>query len=239
MNPARHEVVARAFRRARRQDRRLELEEALLVHAPPDARDHLRTQHDVRVDLVAAQIEEPVAKPLLLRECPACRRPETAASRPSTAPRALSAATSTRPVGSAGLTFSSVRPTTVPATLMTLSSRTASAAANAARVRREHALRDAVVIAQVDEQELAVIALAMHPAGELHRLADVLGAQHGTGVRTITTREVRRVQGVQRVQEVLRFEGSRGSGFRGSRGLRCTRPPRRAARFPALRCADP
>ena len=49
---------------------------------------------------------------------------------------------------------------------MTLSSRSASAAANASEFGREDALRDAVVVAQVDEQQVAVIALAMHPAGQ-------------------------------------------------------------------------
>ncbi len=87
MNAARHEVVARAFGRARREDRRLELEKPLLVHAPADARDHLRAQHDVRVQLLAAQIEEAVAQPLLFRDLLRARPPGTAASRPATAPR--------------------------------------------------------------------------------------------------------------------------------------------------------
>ncbi len=46
----------------------------------------------------------------------------------------------------------------------------------------EHALRDAVVIAQVDEQQLSVVALAMHPAGQLDRLADVLRSKNGAGM---------------------------------------------------------
>ena len=36
---------------------------------------------------------------------------------------------------------------------------------------------DAVVVAQVDEQQIAVIALAVHPAGEPDRLADIGVAQ--------------------------------------------------------------
>ena len=36
------------------------------MHAPPDARDDLRAQDDVGVNLLAAQIEEAVAQPLLL-----------------------------------------------------------------------------------------------------------------------------------------------------------------------------
>ena len=47
------------------------------------------------------------------------------------------------------------------------------------RLRREHALRDAVVIAQIDEEQLAVIALAMDPPGESHGAADIFRPQRG------------------------------------------------------------
>ena len=52
-------------------------------------------------------------------------------------------------------------------------------------VGREHDLRDAVVIAQVDEQQIAVVALAMDPAGDTDVLADVLGTQLVVCVRAI------------------------------------------------------
>ena len=87
MDPARHEVVACALGRARGEDRRLELEKALRVHPPADARDHLRAQHDVAVQLLAPQVEEAVAQPLLFRNLLRARPPGTAASRPATAPR--------------------------------------------------------------------------------------------------------------------------------------------------------
>jgi hypothetical protein len=41
------------------------------------------------------------------------------------------------------------------------------------------------VVAQVDEQQLAVIALAMNPARQADRLADVACAQRGAGMGTI------------------------------------------------------
>ena len=50
---------------------------------------------------------------------------------------------------------------------------------------REHALGDAVVIAQVDEQQAAMVAFGMHPAGQSGGLAGVGGAQGGTGVGAI------------------------------------------------------
>ena len=80
-----------------------------------------------------------------------------------------------RPVGSAGLMFSSVRAMTLPDTWMTLSSFTVSAALNASESGVKTHLRHAVVIAQIDEQQLAVIALAMHPAGQHDVLPHVLG----------------------------------------------------------------
>ena len=57
VDPARHEIVARALGRARGQDRGLELGEALLDHPPPDRGDHGRAQHDVGVDLLAPEVE--------------------------------------------------------------------------------------------------------------------------------------------------------------------------------------
>src|SRR6202040_1197745 len=50
----------------RGQDRRLELEEALLLHAPPDRIDHRAPQHDVAVEPLAAQVEEAVFEPDVL-----------------------------------------------------------------------------------------------------------------------------------------------------------------------------
>ena len=46
-------------------------------------------------------------------------------------------------------------------------------------------LRDAVVIAQVDEQQAAVVAYAVHPARQAHAMTDVGRAQSPAGVRAI------------------------------------------------------
>jgi hypothetical protein len=48
-----------------------------------------------------------------------------------------------------------------------------------------HALRDPVMVAQVDEDELPVVALAVDPAGEAGFGADVFGAELAAGVRAI------------------------------------------------------
>src|SRR6202008_2156632 len=67
MDARRHEVVARALRARRGQDRRLEFEEALLLHAAANRVDDLAAGHDVLVELVATKIEETVLKPCFLR----------------------------------------------------------------------------------------------------------------------------------------------------------------------------
>ena len=63
MDPARDQIVARAFGRAGGQDRGLEFGKALVDHPPADRGDHRRAQHDVAVDLLAAQVEVAVLEP--------------------------------------------------------------------------------------------------------------------------------------------------------------------------------
>ena len=63
MEARRHQIVARAFGRRRGQDRRLELEEALLLHPPPQRIDDRAALHDVVVQMLATQVEEAVLEP--------------------------------------------------------------------------------------------------------------------------------------------------------------------------------
>ena len=67
MNPRRHQEVARAFRRRRRQDRGLEFEEALLLHPLAHGIDDRAAGHDVLVQFLATKVEETVLKPYVLR----------------------------------------------------------------------------------------------------------------------------------------------------------------------------
>ena len=53
------------------------------------------------------------------------------------------------------------------------------------RIRIDHALGDAVMVAQVDEQHAAVVADAMAPAGQPDRLAVLGEAEGAAGVRAI------------------------------------------------------
>ena len=66
MQARRHEIVARALGRGGGEDRRLEFEEALLLHPPPQRIDDVAALHDVAVQALAAQVEETVFEPDLL-----------------------------------------------------------------------------------------------------------------------------------------------------------------------------
>ena len=66
MQPARHQEIARALGRARGQDRRVALHEALLHHVPADAGDDGAAAHHVLVHALAPEVEETVAEPHLL-----------------------------------------------------------------------------------------------------------------------------------------------------------------------------
>ena len=67
MQPRRHQKVARALRRGGGQDRRLELVEAGGAHQLAHLRHDRDAAHDVAVQRLAAQIEEAVFEPRVLR----------------------------------------------------------------------------------------------------------------------------------------------------------------------------
>src|SRR5262249_11963957 len=67
MQPRGHEIIARALGGGRGQDRGLKLEEALLLHAPPDGIYHRAPHHDVAVQALATQIEKAILQPDLFR----------------------------------------------------------------------------------------------------------------------------------------------------------------------------
>ena len=67
MNAARHEEVARAFRRRSRQDRRGELVEADLGHTATHRSNDLGAAHDVLVQRFAAQIDEAIFQANIFR----------------------------------------------------------------------------------------------------------------------------------------------------------------------------
>jgi hypothetical protein len=130
MDAAGHQEVARAFGRGGGQDGRLELVEARIFHPAAHVADHLGARHDVGVQRLAAQIEEPVAQARVFGEfrlAKHLKRQFSAA--PSTS---ISVAnTSISPVGSASFTVSGVRSFTLPSMRRHHSERTVSASEKA------------------------------------------------------------------------------------------------------------
>ena len=92
--------------------------------------------------------------------------------------------TSTSPVGMLGLTVPSGRGRTVPVSCTTHSGRTP-LGGHEGRARLlgvEGALHEPAAVAHVDEDQAAVVAAAVDPAGERDGGADVLGAQGAADV---------------------------------------------------------
>ena len=176
MNARRHQEVARAFRRGRGQDRRVELEEALPLHAPTHRLDDLDARHDVLVQLFAAQVEEAVLQADIFRVFLVAehRQRQVAGGAQHLDLADIDLDLAGRQIVIVG-TFGAAADLAVHldhefrAQLFGQRERR--------RVRIDHALGQAVMVAQVDEQHAAMVANAMDPAREADRLADVALAE--------------------------------------------------------------
>ena len=178
VQPARHDEVAGALRCRLEQDRRLDVEEPGRLHVPADDPDHLCAQADVALQLVAAQVEPAVAQAqrlvdVLLVELERQRR------RAGDDRERVDLQLDLARRHAVGLTVSGARATTSPSAWSTNSLRIsfASSAASGRTLGVDHELRDPGAVAQVDEDEAAVVAAARGPARERLARADVLGAQ--------------------------------------------------------------
>ena len=184
MDARRHQEVARALGRGRGQNRRRELEEARLHHALADRGRDRQALHDVLVQRLAPEIEEAVLQAQIFRVVGLaehrdrqllCRGEHLDLGREqldlagrqfrvdsALGARAHLAVDAHHPLGAHGL-----------------------GGLERGAVGIGHDLRDAVVVAQIDEQQPAVVAHAVHPARQPHRLADVGTAQRAAGVRAV------------------------------------------------------
>ena len=89
-----------------------------------------------------------------------------------------SANTSTAPVGRFGVDgLRRAAPSPAPSTRITHSDRSVSADVKAGESGSATHLGQAVVVAQIDEQQAAMVAHAVDPAGKTHGLADIGGSQ--------------------------------------------------------------
>ena len=173
VDAARHEVVARAFGRGLRQDRRLDLPEALAVEVRPDGHRHAVAQPQVGLQGRAAEIEVPVSQPQLVRGRHVVRDHEG---------RDLGLAEDLQlgglhldlPCRHAGVERRG-RPWADPPLHAYDEFGSELLRAVTQRVGVEHDLRQAVPIADVEEHEVPEIADLVHPAQE-HRLPPDVGS---------------------------------------------------------------
>ena len=165
MQARRHEEVARAFGARGGEDRRLELEEPLPLHSSAKRINDLAAQHDVLVELLAPQIEEAVPEPRVLGiGLVAEHRQRQIAGRPQHLDLAdVDLDEAGRHLGIFG---AAGRLRTSPSTRIDEFRAQLLRFAEGGRIRIDHALGEAVVVAQIDEQQAAVIADAMAPAGK-------------------------------------------------------------------------
>ena len=185
MNPRRHQEVARALRRRRRQDRGLEFEEALLLHPLAHRIDDRAAGHDVLVQLLATKVEETVLKPYIFRIfLLAEHRQRQFAGRPQHLDLADvkldRAGRQFRIVGALGTAAHLAVDPHHPfrAQLFGILERR--------RIRIGHALRQAVMVAQIDEQHAAMVANAVAPARQPNGLVDIAVAERAAGVGPVT-----------------------------------------------------
>ena len=185
VDAARHEVVARALGRGGREDGRLVLVEALGPHLLAQEADHLGTQDDVVVQLFAAEVEEAVLEAHLLallglfvRDVE--RRDAGDALHHELVRLDLDFAGGQVVVDRLGVAELHLARHGDDAFKVRLLDEAEEAAA---RVHDD--LGDAVVVAQVHEEDAAVVAQAEHPAGEPDGLAGVLLAELVAGMRSV------------------------------------------------------
>ena len=176
MDAAGHQIVARALGRRGGQDRGLEFGEALIGHAAAQAGNHVRTQHDVGVQAFAAQIEEAVFQADVLRiilfACDRHRQFDRRRLDRDVARAHFNRARRQVRVDRFGRARDDVAGDRHHAF---------GTQAVEDRERRIAAVGDdlgkPIMVAQIDEQQPAMVALAMHPSRDADRLADLFGAK--------------------------------------------------------------
>ena len=184
MQPGRHQKIARAFRARSGEDRRLELEKSLCLHARAEGIDDLPAQHDVLMQLFPAQIEESIAQPhvlgiVLLAEH---GHRQFGGGSQNLDLGHIDFDEAGRHFGIFGARWAAPDRSVDPdhpfrAKLLGLG--------ESRRIRIHHALGYAIMIAKIDEQDAAMIADTMAPAGETNRFAGVGFAQGAAAMGTV------------------------------------------------------
>ena len=184
MDAGGHEEVARALGAGGGEDRGGELGEARRLHAVPNVAHDPGAGHDVGVQRLAAQVEEAVGKADVLGVVGLAehgqRQLARLAQRLDLAREQFDLAG--RQVGVDGPL---VAPSHVAVDADHPLGTHALGRLEGGRVRIGHDLRDAVMVAQVDEQHAAMIAHPMHPARQAGGVACILRTEGGACVRAI------------------------------------------------------
>ncbi|MNQ77402.1 hypothetical protein D3C85_922680 [compost metagenome] len=180
----RHQEVARAFRRRGRQDRGLVLKEALLDHALADRVDHLGAQDDVLVQGLAAQIQEAVLEADFLRilRLAKDRQRQFGGFRQHFNGQDADFDLAGGQVGVGGFGRAADH---FAVDLDDAFGAQALDSFKARRLRVQHQLGQAVVVAQVDEQQAAVVALAVNPARQTNIRARIRRTEGAAGMGAI------------------------------------------------------
>ena len=187
MQPARHEEVARALGRRAGHDRRLDLEVALVGEEVADLLHHRVAQDHVVAHPLLAQVEVAVAEAELLADRVVLVDLEGRRLASRRAARARPRRAPPRRSGSSGLIGALVAAHELAAHADHVLA--AEPAGRGVRLGRllgpEHELEQPGPVAQVDEDQPAVVAAAVHPAGHAHLLAHVVrraaGRPSGSG----------------------------------------------------------
>ena len=185
MNPRRHQEIARALRRRRRQDWSLEFEKPLLLHPFAHRIDDRAAGHDVLVQLLAAKVEETVLKPYIFRIFLLSEyRQRQFAGRPQHLDRA------DIKLDRAGRQFGIVGALRTAAHLAVDPHHPLRAKffgiPKGRQIRIGHALRQAIMVAQIDEQHAAMVANPVAPSRQPHGLVDIAVAERAAGVGPVT-----------------------------------------------------
>ena len=195
MDAAGHEVIARAFRRALGQDRRLDLREALGIEIAADGHHHAVAQQQVLLHAGPAQIEVAIPQPHLLRDRPVVgnreRRPPGFIEDPELANEHLDFAGLQLRIDRlrrSALDRPDHRHHELGLQLL--------GPFDDPLVIASDGLCQPVAIADVEEQQRAEVADAVHPAEQHDLPADVLRPEGAAGV------------GATKIAEHVRHEGS-------------------------------
>ena len=186
LHAAGHQIIARAFGRGARHERRFDFEKSLLGKIVADRLRDLVPHLDVELHGIAAQINVAILQAHLFVGQNGFAG-KNGGCFDSFRMRSSSTTSSTSPVGMFLLMVLASRCFTVPITAITYSLRRVSALAWAAAFSSllKHHLRHAGAVAQIDENHAAVVAAAVDPSHEHGFFAGVGGAQRAALVGTL------------------------------------------------------